>query len=87
MKRNYKWGTVNELIMLGMLSNINVSYMNAADKDQSKLVITDVYTENTLDITSNLIFDAKSFIGYFIASIYLDPLLTIMMLYMGFISF
>ena len=46
MNRNSGWGTVNELIMLGILARINVSYVNATDKDPSKWVVTDVYTEN-----------------------------------------
>ena len=36
MKRNYSWGTVNDLILLGMLACINVSYINATDIDPSK---------------------------------------------------
>ena len=41
MKRTVvTWGTVNELIMLGILARINVSYVNAADQDPSKWVIT-----------------------------------------------
>ena len=65
MKRNYSWGTVNELVMLGMLAHINVSYINAADKDPSRWVITDVYTENTIGIPSNQIFCGKSLIVLF----------------------
>ena len=42
MKCNYLWGTVNELLMLGILVRINISYINAADKDPSKWTITDV---------------------------------------------
>ena len=48
MRLNYLWGTVNELVMLGILAGINVSYINAADTDPSKWVITDVYDANTL---------------------------------------
>ena len=40
MKRNYSWGTVNELIILGILARINVSYINACDTDPSRWVIT-----------------------------------------------
>ena len=65
MRRNYSWGTVNELVMLGILAGINVSYINAADKDPSKWVITDVYTENTIGIPSNQIFCGKSLIVLF----------------------
>ena len=54
-RSNYSWGTVNELVMLGNLAGINVSYINADDKDPSEWVITDVYTENTLGISSNQI--------------------------------
>ena len=35
MKRNSRWGTVNELIILGILDRINVSYV-IADKGSSK---------------------------------------------------
>ena len=50
MRRNYSWGTVNELIMLGILAGINVSYIKAPDRDSTKWVITDVYNTNTLGI-------------------------------------
>ena len=65
MKCNHKWGTVNELVMLGILARINVSYINAIDKDPSRWVITDVYNENTLGIPSNQIFHSKSLIVLF----------------------
>ena len=65
MRRNYSWGTVNELIMLGILARINVNYVNAADKDPSKWVITDVYDENTLGIPNDPIFEGKSLIVLF----------------------
>ena len=41
MKFNYSWATVNELVMLGIIARINVSYINVADKDPSIWVITD----------------------------------------------
>ena len=50
IRRNYSWGTVNELVMLSILARINVSYINAADTDPSKWVIADVYNANTLSI-------------------------------------
>ena len=53
MKRNYSWGTVNELITLGILAGISVSYINAADRDPTKWIITDVYNTNTLGIPSD----------------------------------
>ena len=31
MRRNYSWGTVNELVLFGILAGINVSYINAAN--------------------------------------------------------
>ena len=65
MRRNYSWGTVNELVMLGILAHINVSYINAADTDSSKWVITDVYTANTLAIPNDLIYEGKSLIVLF----------------------
>ena len=65
MKRNYSWGTVNELIMLGILACINVSYINATDIDPSKWVITDVYDANTLGIPNDPIFGNKSLVVLF----------------------
>ena len=65
MRRNHSWGTVNELIMLGILARINVNYVNAADKDPSKWVITDVYDENTLGIPNYPIFEGKLMIVLF----------------------
>ena len=65
MKCNHKWGTVNELVMLGILARINVSYINAIDEDPSRWVITDVNNENTLGIPSNQIFHSKSLIVLF----------------------
>ena len=65
MRRNYSWGTVNELVMLGILARINVSYINAADTDPSKWVITDVYNANTLGIPNDPIYEGKSLIVLF----------------------
>ena len=65
MKRNYSWGTVNELIMLGILACINVSYINATDINPSKWVITDVYDANTLGIPNDPIFGNKSLVVLF----------------------
>ena len=66
MKRTgVTWRTVNELIMFGILARINVSYVNAADQDPSKWVITDVYNENTLGISNDPIFEGKSLIVLF----------------------
>ena len=62
MKRNYSWRTVNELIMLGILACINVSYINVTDIDHSKWVITDVYDANTLSIPNDPIFGNKSLV-------------------------
>ena len=36
VRHNYSWGTVNVLIVLGILARINVNYVNAADKEPSK---------------------------------------------------
>ena len=65
MRRNYSWGTVNELIMFGILARINVSYINAADQDPSKWVTTDVYNASTLGIPNDPIFGGKSLIVLF----------------------
>ena len=65
MKRNYSWETVNELIMLGILACINVSYINEIDIDPSKWVITDVYDSNTLGIPNDPIFGNKSLVVLF----------------------
>ena len=65
MRRNYSWGTVNELVMLAILARINVSYINAADSDPSKWVITDVYNANTIDIPNDPIYKGKSLIVLF----------------------
>ena len=65
MKRNYSWGTVNELVMLGILAGINVSYINAADTDPIKWVITDVYNANTLGIPSDPIYGGRHLIVLF----------------------
>ena len=51
--------------MLGILARINVNYVNAADKDPSKWVITDVYDENTLGIPNYPIFEGKLMIVLF----------------------
>ena len=58
-------GTVNELVMLGILARINVSYINDADQDSSKWVITDVYNANTLGILNDPIYEGKSIIVLF----------------------
>ena len=65
MKRNYSWGTVNELIMFGILACINVSYINAADTEPIKWVITDVYNANTLGIPSDPIYGRRHLIVLF----------------------
>ena len=62
MKCNYSWGIVNELVMLGILARNNVSYINAAEKDPSKWIITDVYIENTLGIPNDPIYKGIPFI-------------------------
>ena len=66
MKRTVvTWGTVNKLIILGILARINVSYVNAADQDPYKWLVTDVYNENTLGIANDPIFEGKSLIVLF----------------------
>ena len=65
MRRNYSWGTVNELIMLGILAGIIVSYINAADTDPTKWVTTDVYNANTLGIPSDPIYGGRHLIVLF----------------------
>ena len=86
MKRNYTWGTLNELIMLGILARIHVSYINAGDPDPSKWVITDVYDETTFGIPNDPIYEGKSLCICFIPSIILEVVPTIMMQYTGFNS-
>ena len=73
IRSNYSWGTVNELVKLVILAGINVSYINAADKDLSKWVIIDVYTENTIGVPSNQIFCGKSLIGLFYSTNFSGP--------------
>ena len=65
MRSNYSWGTVNELVMFGILAGINVSYINAADTDPTNRVITDVYNANTLGIPSERIFMGRHLIVLF----------------------
>ena len=60
MKRNYTWVTLNELIMLGILARIHVSYINAGDPDPSKWVNTDVYDETTFGIPNDPIYEGNS---------------------------
>ena len=55
MNSNYTWDTVKELIMLGILASINVSYLNAAKPDPSKWVVTEIYNGNTLGISNDSI--------------------------------
>ena len=65
MRRIYSWATVNELVMLGILACINVSYINAADTYPIKWVITDVYNANTLGIPSDPIYGGRHLIVLF----------------------
>ena len=65
MRLNYSWGTVNELVLLGILAGINVSYINAADTNPTKWVITDVYNANTLGIPSDPIYGGRHLIVLF----------------------
>ena len=60
MRRNYTWGTVNELIMLGMLARINVSFINAVNPSPSEWAITDVYNDNTLSVSNDPIYENKT---------------------------
>ena len=60
MKRNYTWGTLNELIMFGILARIHVSYVNAGDPNPSKWAITEIYDENTFSIPNDPIYEGKS---------------------------
>ena len=39
VRRNYSWGTVNEIVMFGILAGINVSCINAADTDPIKVPV------------------------------------------------
>ena len=59
MRRNYTWGTVNELIMLGMLARINVSFINAVNPSPSEWAITDVYSDNTLSMSNDSVYEGK----------------------------
>ena len=65
MRLNYTWGSVNELIILGILARINVSYINATNQDPSKWVITDVYSGHTLGIPNDPIFEGKYLVVLF----------------------
>ena len=60
MRRNYTWGTVNELIMLGMLARINVSFINAVNPSPSEWAITDVYSDNTLSMSNDSVYEGKT---------------------------
>ena len=57
---NYTWGTVNELIMFGILARINVSYVNAITSSPSQWAITDVYSNNTFNIANDPIFEGRT---------------------------
>ena len=85
MKRNYTWGTLNELIMLGILARIHVSYINSGDPDPSKWVIL-TYTMKLLLVCLMIPYMKEShYIFCFIPSIILE-VRTIMMQYTGFNS-
>ena len=56
---------MNELVILGILAGINVSYINVADTDPAKWVITDVYNVNTLGIPSDPIYEGRHLIVLF----------------------
>ena len=65
MKQTYTWGGVDELIMLGMLAQINVSLIDASNTDPSNWVITEVYNEASFGILNDPIFEGKSLIVLF----------------------
>ena len=65
MKRNYSWGTVNELVILSILAGVNVSFINVAYTNPIKWVITDVYNANTLRIPSHPIYGGRHLIMLF----------------------
>ena len=52
--------TVNELIMLGMLARINASFINAVNLSPSEWAITDVYSDNTLSMSNDSIYEGKT---------------------------
>ena len=56
---------MNELVILGILAGINVSYINVADTDLAKWVITNVYNVNTLGIPSDPIYEGRHLIVFF----------------------
>ena len=76
---------VNELIILGILARIAVKYVNTADKNPLKWVITDVYDKNKLVILNDLILKVNNLLNYFIASIFLDlvPIIKILIMQIG----
>ena len=78
-------GIVNELIILGILARIAVKYVNTANKNPLKWVITDVYDKNKLVILNDLILKVNNLLNYFIASIFLDlvPIIKILIMQIG----
>ena len=60
MRRDHSWGAVNELIMLGMLAHINVSYVNADNSNELEWVITDVFRESNFGIPNDPIFEGRT---------------------------
>ena len=86
MKQTYTWGGVDELIMLAMLPQINVSLIDASNTDPSKWVITEVCNEASFGILNDPFFGGKSLMVLFIRSIFRVVVQTIMMLYTSFSS-
>ena len=71
-RRNYSWGTVNELDYVWYVCS-HVSYINAADQDPSKWVTTDVYNASTLGIPNDPIFGGESLIVLFHSTNFSGP--------------
>ena len=65
MLPNNTWGTINELIMFGILAGVNVSYVNATDHNPTKWAFIDVYKQSSLDLPMNPLFQGKSLVLLF----------------------
>ena len=68
MLPNNTWGSINELIMFGILARVNVSYLNATDPDPNKWMFIDVYKESSpLQLPMTMFFRENLSCCYFIA--------------------
>ena len=65
MLPNNTWGTINELVMFGILAGINVSYVCATDTDPTKWALINVYNSNSLHLPMNPLFQDKCLVLLF----------------------